>query len=112
MRAARPPTHPYTIALLRSVPRLDRPRQARLDPVEGQPPDLTRLDMGCSFRPRCRFAVDARARHRSNRQDRALTSLPAFAATRSRSTPVRRSDSASRQAVLPSPDRPPDERLT
>ena len=38
------PRHPYTIALLRSVPRLDRPRQERLDPVEGQPPDLTRLD--------------------------------------------------------------------
>jgi oligopeptide/dipeptide ABC transporter ATP-binding protein len=52
------PRHPYTIALLRSVPRLDRPRQARLDPIEGQPPDLTRLDRGCSFRPRCRFAVD------------------------------------------------------
>src|SRR5437764_15097983 len=51
------PRHPYTIALLRSVPRLDRPRQARLDPVEGQPPDLTRLDRGCSFRPRCRFAI-------------------------------------------------------
>ena len=53
------PRHPYTIALLRSVPRLDRPRQARLDPVEGQPPDLTRLDGGCAFRPRCRFAVAA-----------------------------------------------------
>jgi oligopeptide/dipeptide ABC transporter ATP-binding protein len=52
------PRHPYTMALLRSVPRLDRPRQARLDPVEGQPPDLTRLDAGCSFRPRCRFAVE------------------------------------------------------
>jgi oligopeptide/dipeptide ABC transporter ATP-binding protein len=46
------------MALLRSVPRLDRPRQARLDPVSGQPPDLTRLDQGCAFRPRCRFAVD------------------------------------------------------
>jgi oligopeptide/dipeptide ABC transporter ATP-binding protein len=53
------PRHPYTIALLHSVPRLDRPRQARLDPVEGQPPDLTRLDAGCSFRPRCRFAIAA-----------------------------------------------------
>jgi oligopeptide/dipeptide ABC transporter ATP-binding protein len=53
------PRHPYTIALLRSVPRLDRPRQDRLDPVEGQPPDLTRLDAGCAFRPRCRFAVAA-----------------------------------------------------
>ena len=51
------PRHPYTIALLRSVPRLDRPRQSRLDPIEGSPPDLTQLDPGCSFRPRCRFAV-------------------------------------------------------
>ena len=51
------PRHPYTMALLRSVPRLDRPRQMRLDPVDGQPPDLTRLDAGCAFRPRCRFAA-------------------------------------------------------
>jgi oligopeptide/dipeptide ABC transporter ATP-binding protein len=53
------PRHPYTVALLRSVPRLDRPRQARLDPVDGQPPDLTRLDAGCAFRPRCRLADDS-----------------------------------------------------
>jgi oligopeptide/dipeptide ABC transporter ATP-binding protein len=52
------PRHPYTIALLKSVPRLDQPRRARLDPVDGQPPDLTRLDGGCAFRPRCRFAVE------------------------------------------------------
>ncbi len=52
------PSHPYTLALLRSVPRMDRPRQAKLDPVEGQPPDLTRLDEGCAFRPRCRYAID------------------------------------------------------
>ena len=58
------PRHPYTMALLRSVPRLDRPRQVRLDPVEGQPPDLTRLDAGCSFRPRCRFAIEACAQTR------------------------------------------------
>ena len=58
------PGHPYTIALLRSVPRLDRPRQTRLDPVDGQPPDLTRLDQGCAFRPRCRFAVTACAEAR------------------------------------------------
>jgi oligopeptide/dipeptide ABC transporter ATP-binding protein len=51
------PQHPYTLALLKSVPRMDRPRQARLDPVQGQPPDLTRLDGGCAFRPRCGFAV-------------------------------------------------------
>src|SRR3546814_1463213 len=35
-----------------------QPRKAKLDPVEGQPPDLTRLDDGCSFRPRCRYAVE------------------------------------------------------
>jgi oligopeptide/dipeptide ABC transporter ATP-binding protein len=58
------PRHPYTMALLRSVPRLDRPRQARLDPVDGQPPDLTRLDAGCAFRARCRFAVEACAKAR------------------------------------------------
>ncbi len=52
------PRHPYTLALLKSVPRLDLVRQEKLDPVEGQPPDLARLDEGCAFRPRCRFAKD------------------------------------------------------
>ena len=52
------PRHPYTVGLLRSVPRLDLPRRAKLDPIEGQPPDLINLPMGCSFRPRCRWAVD------------------------------------------------------
>ncbi len=49
--------HPYTLGLLHSVPRLDQPRKAKLDPIEGQPPDLTRLGAGCAFRPRCRYAV-------------------------------------------------------
>ncbi|MDP4796297.1 MAG: ABC transporter ATP-binding protein [Rhodospirillales bacterium] len=52
------PRHPYTLALLKSVPRMDRQRTDKLDPVDGQPPDLTKLDGGCSFRPRCRFAKD------------------------------------------------------
>jgi oligopeptide/dipeptide ABC transporter ATP-binding protein len=39
------------------VPRLDEPRRAQLDPIEGQPPDLVRLPPGCRFRPRCRYAV-------------------------------------------------------
>jgi oligopeptide/dipeptide ABC transporter ATP-binding protein len=52
------PRHPYTLGLLRSVPRLDEPRRARLDPIEGQPPDLTRLPSGCAFRPRCAFRVE------------------------------------------------------
>jgi oligopeptide/dipeptide ABC transporter ATP-binding protein len=56
------PKHPYTLALLKSVPRLDQPRGAKLDPVEGQPPDLAKLDDGCSFRPRCRYATEECAR--------------------------------------------------
>ncbi|MRG73169.1 ATP-binding cassette domain-containing protein [Alphaproteobacteria bacterium HT1-32] len=52
------PQHPYTLALLKSVPRLDLVRAAKLDPVDGQPPDLSKLDGGCSFRPRCRFATE------------------------------------------------------
>ena len=51
------PKHPYTIGLLASVPRIDQRRGERLIPIEGQPPDLTTLDDGCAFRPRCRFAV-------------------------------------------------------
>lgn len=52
------PKHPYTLALLKSVPRIDQPRVAKLDPVQGQPPDLSKLDGGCAFRPRCRYATD------------------------------------------------------
>jgi oligopeptide/dipeptide ABC transporter ATP-binding protein len=56
------PRHPYTLGLLRSVPRLDEPRRARLAPIEGQPPDLTRLPPGCAFAPRCAFRVERCAR--------------------------------------------------
>jgi oligopeptide/dipeptide ABC transporter ATP-binding protein len=52
------PRHPYTLGLLRSVPRLDEPRRARLAPIQGQPPDLTRLPPGCAFAPRCAFRVE------------------------------------------------------
>ena len=51
------PRHPYTVGLLHSVPRLDLPRREKLDPIEGQPPDLINLPDGCSFRDRCRWAV-------------------------------------------------------
>jgi oligopeptide/dipeptide ABC transporter ATP-binding protein len=51
------PSHPYTLALLRSIPRIDQPRKTKLDPVEGQPPDLMRLGVGCAFCPRCGFAA-------------------------------------------------------
>ena len=53
----RQPRHPYTLGLLRSVPRLDRSRQRQLEAIPGQPPDLTRLPNGCAFVPRCGFNV-------------------------------------------------------
>jgi peptide/nickel transport system ATP-binding protein len=46
------PRHPYTAALLRSLPRLDVP-VGRLTPIPGQPPDLTDRPAGCAFAPRC-----------------------------------------------------------
>jgi oligopeptide/dipeptide ABC transporter ATP-binding protein len=52
------PRHPYTVGLLKSVPRLDQPRRAKLEPIEGQPPDLVNLPAGCAFRSRCQWAVD------------------------------------------------------
>jgi oligopeptide transport system ATP-binding protein len=51
------PHHPYTLGLLKSVPRLDQARKARLEPIEGFPPDLIHMPEGCAFRPRCKFAV-------------------------------------------------------
>ena len=51
------PTHPYTIGLLNSVPRLDRPATDRLDPIPGEIPDPSDLPTGCAFKPRCRWAT-------------------------------------------------------
>jgi oligopeptide transport system ATP-binding protein len=52
------PKHPYTLGLLKSVPRLDEARKEKLEPIEGVPPDLVNLPKGCAFYPRCRFHVD------------------------------------------------------
>jgi oligopeptide/dipeptide ABC transporter ATP-binding protein len=52
------PGHPYTRGLLGSVPRLDEPRKTRLQPIEGQPPDLISPPPGCAFEPRCTHATD------------------------------------------------------
>jgi len=56
-RIFRAPAHPYTQALLESVPRLGVKRE-RLTAIEGQPPDLTQLAAGCSFVSRCPRAMD------------------------------------------------------
>ena len=52
------PQHPYTIGLLASLPRLDRPDR-ELTPIGGVPPRLYEEPEGCSFAPRCRYAVEA-----------------------------------------------------
>jgi oligopeptide/dipeptide ABC transporter ATP-binding protein len=51
------PIHPYTEALLNSIPRMGDNRQ-RLTAIDGQPPDLSALPPGCSFAPRCTLAFD------------------------------------------------------
>jgi oligopeptide transport system ATP-binding protein len=52
------PRHPYTLGLLRSIPRLDLGRQKRLIPIEGLPPDLLDPPNSCPFAPRCPFVID------------------------------------------------------
>lgn len=52
------PHHPYTLGLLRSVPRLDQGRKARLEPIEGFPPDMVHMPPGCAFHPRCPFRTE------------------------------------------------------
>ena len=49
------PRHPYTLGLIRSVPRLDEARKERLEPIPGLPPDLVNVPPGCPFYPRCSF---------------------------------------------------------
>lgn len=49
------PTHPYTVGLLKSLPRSG---QHRLTPIIGTPPNMLHPPSGCAFRPRCGFATD------------------------------------------------------
>jgi oligopeptide transport system ATP-binding protein len=52
------PRHPYTLGLLRSIPRLDLGRQKRLIPIDGLPPDLLEPPTHCPFAPRCSFVEE------------------------------------------------------
>lgn len=51
------PQHPYTMALLRSVPRLDQ-KGAELESIDGQPPSMYKAPTSCVFAPRCAFAYE------------------------------------------------------
>ncbi len=52
------PEHPYTQALLQSIPRLETDRNERLQTIKGSVPSLTDLPTGCRFHPRCPFASE------------------------------------------------------
>jgi oligopeptide transport system ATP-binding protein len=51
------PRHPYTLGLLKSIPRLDTADET-LTPIRGQPPDLVHLPSGCAFNPRCPNVIE------------------------------------------------------
>jgi oligopeptide transport system ATP-binding protein len=57
------PQHPYTLGLMRCIPRLDR-NDDHLTPIPGRPPDLAHLGSGCPFEPRCGFVLDRCGRER------------------------------------------------
>ncbi|WP_058303428.1 ABC transporter ATP-binding protein [Gorillibacterium timonense] len=52
------PQHPYTLGLLRSLPRRGEKSRERLTPIEGSPPDLLNPPSGCPFRDRCPHAFE------------------------------------------------------
>ena len=56
------PRHPYTVALMKSVMRLEDARDSALNAIPGTPPMPLNMPPGCSFRPRCGRAIDACAR--------------------------------------------------
>ena len=51
------PRHPYTIGLLKCVPRLDEPPGRKLVPIVGTPPSLVNMDPTCAFLVRCQYAT-------------------------------------------------------
>ena len=53
------PEHPYTWGLLRSIPRLDLPRDEPLVPIPGRPPSLINKPSGCAFHPRCPYVRES-----------------------------------------------------
>ena len=71
------PRHPYTLGLLKSVPRLDAARRERLEPIAGAPPSVTRDIQGCPFAPRCVYATQESLQripelHQMDRPDHAV----------------------------------------
>jgi oligopeptide/dipeptide ABC transporter ATP-binding protein len=53
------PSHPYTVGLLHSMPRVDDREGEPLIPIEGRPPDMRNAPRGCPFAPRCAWRLEA-----------------------------------------------------
>jgi oligopeptide transport system ATP-binding protein len=51
------PKHPYTMGLLKSVPKLNNDKRERLVPIDGTPPDLIKPPTGCPFYARCQYSM-------------------------------------------------------
>jgi oligopeptide/dipeptide ABC transporter ATP-binding protein len=51
------PSHPYTVGLLHSIPRVDKREGEELIPIEGRPPDMRQAPSGCAFAPRCAWRL-------------------------------------------------------
>ena len=51
-------THPYTLGLLESIPKIDQTHETRLATIKGLPPDLLAPPNRCQFAPRCPFVID------------------------------------------------------
>ncbi len=52
------PSHPYTLGLLQSLPKIDIRERVRLQPIEGTPPDMLVKPAGCPFAPRCPYVAE------------------------------------------------------
>ena len=91
------PTHPYTVGLLGSIPRLDSPRGEQLTPIPGSVRDVLPWPEGCAFAPRC-FNAGRRVRGRAARRCvHGGARTPTAASTRCSSRRWRRSDRAARR---------------
>ena len=103
------PAHPYTIGLMRSVPRLDLPRGVKLETIEGLPPNLRAPPPGCRFAPRCPLRDRRMLRQRPLRWSRstpaACSALHRAPGDRRRARWSRRGGASAARAPRPAADR-------
>ncbi len=86
------PSHPYTVGLLHSIPRLDESEDGDLIPIEGTPPNQRQAPVGCPFAPRCAW-----------REARCWTDNPAIVALSAGEAIVRTGPNATHQIACHNP---------